>query len=98
MSRDRRLFIRYFNATFLWVCPSTLIFWSSVSIVNSRLANLVRLSQNHLMFTSVNIAGRLSQLIVHDCNFCRRLSLRPTSQVSSDRRCIRSTLQSATGF
>jgi hypothetical protein len=66
MSNDLRLFIRYFNATFLCVCPSTLTFRSSVSIVNSRLVTSNRLCQEDLIFGSVKIAEWLSQQIVHD--------------------------------
>ena len=66
MSNDRRLFIRYFNATFLCVCPSTSTFWSSVSIVNSRLVTSNRLCRENLIFGSVKIAEWLSQQIVHN--------------------------------
>lgn len=66
MSNDRRLFIRYFNATFLCVCPSTSTFWSSVSIVNSRLVTSNRLCRENLIFGSVKIAEWLSQQTVHN--------------------------------
>ena len=64
MSSDRRLFMRYFNATFLCVCPSTQTFSWFVSIVNCRFANLREPLSIELMIFDVRFHGLFRQQIM----------------------------------
>ena len=68
MSKDRLFFIRYFNATFLWVCPSTEIISRFVSIVNTRFTNPNRFVSTDLMILNVKLRVLFRQLIVHHCD------------------------------
>jgi hypothetical protein len=75
MSKDRLFFIRYFNATFLWVCPSTEIISRFVSIVNTRFTNPNRFVSRDLMILNVKLRVLFRQLIVHHCD---KIEWRPT--------------------